>query len=109
MDDQFMHGLRATPPPHFVERLRQRLHHQDQPAPARSPTIRQRWVTAASVLAALGMFAFPSVRASAQAFLNLFRVVKFTAVPVDVGRINQLTKNGLDLPSLLGRQVEVLE
>jgi hypothetical protein len=58
------------------------------------------------LLAAL--LALPSGRASAQAFLDLFRVAHVAAVPVNVDRLNQLTQRGLDISSMIGSQVEVL-
>lgn len=108
MDDQFMHGLKATPSREFAERLRERLLRAGDRTTGRSPSTR-RWALAAVIVLGVGLFALPGVRASAQAFLNLFRVVNFTAVPVDVNRLKGLATGGLDLPSLIGQQVEVLE
>jgi len=54
------------------------------------------------------LVAFPSTRASAQAFLDLFRVVHIAAVPVNLERLNQLSQRGLDIPTIIGSQVEVL-
>ena len=108
MDDQFMHALKTPPRPEFSNRLRERLAGTADPAAPESSS-RPRWLLAAAVVLGVGLFALPSVRTSAQAFLNLFRVVNFTAVPVNVERINGLAQNGLDLPTLIGQQVEVLE
>lgn len=113
MDDRFMYGLRETPSPKFAERLNERLKQQERgeivTEPGRSSS---RWargaMTAAAGVLAVALFALPSVRASAQAFLNLFRVVNFTAVPVNTDRINQLNRSGLNLSTLIGKQVEVL-
>jgi len=58
---------------------------------------------------AVGAFTFPSVRAAAAAFLDLFRVVNFAPVAVQPERINQLTQLDLDLPAMLGKRVEVLK
>jgi hypothetical protein len=52
--------------------------------------------------------ALPSVRAGAESFLDLFRVVNFVAVPVQGQRIATLQR-GLDLPRLLGEQVHVVQ
>jgi len=107
-DDQFLYELRRDPPAELAERVRSRLNMDAQGPPA----IGRRWLpariagwTAAAVAAAL-LFTFPAVRASAQAFLDLFRVVNFVAVPVRPERIAQLTQ--LDLPHLLGDQIIVL-
>lgn len=51
---------------------------------------------------------FPSVRASAQAFLDLFRVINFTAVPVDPARVRRLVSEDLGLQQLIGGRVEKL-
>ena len=54
------------------------------------------------VLVLIAIAAFPSTRASAQAFLDLFRVVNIAAVPVNIDRLQQLSQQGLDIPTLLG-------
>lgn len=54
------------------------------------------------------LVAFPSTRASAQAFLDLFRVVHIAAVPVDIERLKQLSQRGLDIPTMIGSQLEVM-
>jgi hypothetical protein len=59
-------------------------------------------------LSLIAIAAFPSTRASAQAFLDLFRVVNVAAVPVNVDRLKQLSQRGLDIETLIGSQVEVL-
>ena len=107
-DDKFLYELRATPPPQFAEQLRKRLERLEPAAPVNTMTYRRSAVAALLVLA-VALLAFPSVRASAQAFLSLFRVVNFTAVPVDVNRIGTLGQSGIDLPSLIGQQVQVLQ
>ncbi len=107
-DDKFLYELRATPPPQFAEQLRKRLERLEPAAPVKTMTYRRSAVAALLVLA-VALLAFPSVRASAQAFLSLFRVVNFTAVPVDVNRIGTLGQSGIDLPSLIGQQVQVLQ
>jgi len=65
------------------------------------------WTAVASAVA----FAFmlPPVRAAAQSFLDLFRVKKFAAVPVDPERLARLQKGDLDLKALVSDQVEVVE
>jgi len=110
MDDSFLTDLRQSPSPEFAERLGARL--RAQPPPPSKP--HRPWLTSRLVVPALSaavvalLFTFPAVRASAQAFLNLFRVVNFVAVPVDRGRVDLLRGENLDLPSLIGEQVTVL-
>lgn len=60
------------------------------------------------VLLLIAVVALPSGRASAQAFLDLFRVAHVAAVPVHMDRLNQLTQRGLDISSMIGSQVEIL-
>ena len=61
------------------------------------------------VLAIVGLLSVPAVRASAQSFLALFRVVNFVAVPVDENRMVKLAAENLDPPHLIGEQMQVLE
>jgi hypothetical protein len=73
-------------------------------------TTRFRRAAIAVAIAALvaALVAVPAARTSAQAFLDLFRVVNVAAVPVNLDRLNQLGRNGLDMQTLIGSQVEVL-
>ena len=57
----------------------------------------------AAVLVAVGLFSIPAVRASAQAFLDLFRVRNFAAVSIDANRLAQLKNMQLDVESILGK------
>lgn len=110
MQDTFPHDAHPDPPRGFAGRLGGRLKGQGSTVitgEATSSVLRIGMVAAALIVAA-ALFIFPSARASAQAFLDLFRVVNFTAVPVDVNRINELSDKGLDIASLIGEQVEVL-
>ncbi|HEY2955845.1 MAG TPA: hypothetical protein VGK89_11425 [Candidatus Eisenbacteria bacterium] len=96
MDDRFMNELRRDPDPRFARELRARLRAQEtqNPEPAR-----RLGRTLAAVLAAalvVAPFAFPSVRASAQALLDLFRVRKFAAVQFDETRAEKLRQLGAD-------------
>ena len=69
----------------------------------------RRFVAPALVVLVLaGVMAVPAGRASAQAFLDLFRVAHVAAIPVNVDRLKQLSDRGLDIPTLIGSQVEVL-
>ena len=109
MDDRVLRALRESPSPEFAARLRARLHAQEASMPA---TATRRWrrpaAAALAAAASAALFVLPGVRASAQAFLDLFRVVNFTAVPVDLTRLDRLGDAGLDLRDLIGRHVEVL-
>lgn len=111
MDDQFMlTGLR-NPRPDFAAQLRQRLRGLDavRNRHARWRIAFRTVAYAASLLLAVGVFALPSFRAGAEAFLDMFRVVNFAAISVQQERVNALMgRQRLDLPRMLGEQVRVL-
>lgn len=114
MDDQFMLGGLRRPRAEFARRLSERLDELDieQPATPRytRPAARvTAW--AAAILLAVGAFAIPQVRAGAQAFLDLFRVVNFASVAVEPARIQEVLskQDGAELPRLLGEQFQILK
>ncbi len=109
MDEETLYSLRRTPPEEFVRRLRASLQAEQMPvvpAGARAGTLAALAACCAMVFAA---FTVPSVRAAAQAFLDLFRVVHIVGVPVGQQAMQRLQNAELDLPHLLGDQVEVLK
>ncbi|HEY4339719.1 MAG TPA: hypothetical protein VGM97_07230 [Steroidobacteraceae bacterium] len=110
MNDDFMQSALRQPPPPFAAQLRARLRHLDA---RRASSPRRRHVLravacAASLLLAVGLVALPAVRAGAETFLDLFRVVNFVAVPVPTQRIATL-QQGLDLPRMLGEQMHLVQ
>ncbi len=111
MDDEFLYSLHADPPAQFAERLRARLARREETVSWTGDGWRLTWriggAAAAAMLLGL-LFTFPTVRASAQAFLDLFRVINFTAVPVEPARISRLSGDDLGLRYLIGEQVEML-
>jgi hypothetical protein len=111
MDDSILDGFKREPPREFTERLRARL----QTIPSRAVVRDERaWLTRKALVAAVAivgvvsLFTIPAVRASAQAFLDMFRVVNFVAIPVERERVERLRSEQLDLPHLIGEQVTVL-
>src|SRR5262245_34431104 len=108
MDDEVLHRVRRQPSADFARRLRLRLEQADARASVPRPFGRVAAYAAALVLA-VGAFTFPSVRAAAAAFLDLFRVVNFAPVAVQPERVNQLTHLGLDVPAMLGKRIEILK
>jgi hypothetical protein len=107
VDDKFLTDARREPRPEFARQLRERLARQSPEtagggrvkfALPKGPAI---WAGAAAALVA-ALFLFPSVRASAQSFLDLFRVRNFAAVTVDAARLEQLRGMELDIKSILG-------
>ena len=113
MDDRFMHELEREPRPGFARELRGRLRSVEgaDPAAARWTATRLMPVLAPAltVAALVALFLFPSVRASAQAFLDLFRIRTFTAVSVDPDRMQQLQDGKLDLKSLIGDRIQTVK
>jgi hypothetical protein len=110
MEDTQLHSLRRDPTPAFAARLHASLREHETPR-SRTAWPRLKTVAAPAVIAVTlaGLLSVPSVRASAQSFLALFRVVNFVAVPVDESRIAMLESENLDPPHLIGEQVQVLE
>lgn len=110
-DDRFMHSLRREPLPEFARGLWNRLAPREtadetEPAPRRLVPV---LASAFAAIAIVALFVFPSVRASAQAFLDLFRVHNFVAVNVDPARFERLKGTSLDLKELVGSRMQVLQ
>lgn len=115
MDDRFLDSMREEPRPEFARDLHRRLRAQ---GPARAEGV-AGWLTGAlrvrtaaglatalAVALVVAAFTIPAVRASAQAFLDLFRVRNFAAITVDPARFEQLKSRNLDLQAILGDKVE---
>ena len=110
MDDTQLNSLRGEPSPAFTARLQQSLREQDaSTSRIEWPGVRSIAAPVLIVLAIVGLLSVPAVRASAQSFLALFRVVNFVAVPVDEDRMVKLAAENLDPPHLIGEQMQVLE
>jgi hypothetical protein len=110
VSDDFLSRLREEPRPEFAARLEGRLRELDEPERERRPW--RRFVPAlagAGLVAALALaFTLDPVRVAAREFLDLFRVKRFAAVPVDPQRLERLAKGGVDFKSLVADQVQVL-
>ncbi len=108
MDDRFLNQLRRDPRPEFTRSLSERLRRAASSRP--EPVVASDGLGFRPAFAAVGALAvvvvalamFPSVRASAQAFLSLFRVRNFATVPINRDRIEQLEKLGSGPLDLLG-------
>ena len=115
MNDDFMKALKQEPGEEFAKKLREKLAAEESleeelDAP-RGPARFLRPVLALAAAAAV-IVAFSTstaLRASAQAFLDLFRVHNFVAVRVDPARIEQLRSSKIDMKSILGDKIEELE
>ena len=109
MNDDFLHALRRDPDPEYARRLHERLGRQERPSGL--PAVRWKPMLAIATVGAsvIALFAFPSVRASAQAVLDLFRVRNFAAVEFDPDRLERLRTEGGDNPMLAFGAQEVLQ
>lgn len=109
MDDRFLHDMRREPDPAFEAGLRERLAAQEPVAGTSSARWRPLAAAAALAVVVAGLFAFPSVRASAQSFLDMFRVRTFTPVAVDPDRFRALESETIDLKGLISKNIEIVK
>ena len=89
MDDRMLHEYRRTPDPRFEQELRERLRQGERPRGVPRPVIRTLAV-ACALGVVVAIFAVPSVRVSAQAILDIFRVRRFAPVEFNQARIEAL-------------------
>jgi hypothetical protein len=110
MDDRMLHEYRREPDPEFARSLRERLRrHESSHARSARGTVRLL-AGACAALVVVALFTVPSVRVSAQAFLDLFRVRRFAAVEFSESRMKALQsieKGGG--PLVFDRQGKVLD
>lgn len=109
MDEETLYSLRRTPPEEFARRLRTSLQAQQMPLAPAGARVGKFVALAACCAMLFAVFTVPSVRAAAQAFLDLFRVVHIVGIPVGEQAMLRLQNTELDLPHLLGNQVEILK
>jgi hypothetical protein len=110
MDDALLNSLRQEPPPRFAAQLRARLAAGEERAGgAVRPRLRTVAMSAATVIILAGALSVPAVRASAASFLALFRVANFVAVEVDSTRLDALEAQQLDLRTLIGENMQVIQ
>jgi hypothetical protein len=106
--DAWLHALRAEPTPLFKAELRERLR-TDEPVAEPREWPRHALVAAAVVILVGAAISVPAVRASVARFVSLFRVVNFVAVPVDASRVERLQASDLQIDTLVGEHVQVLQ
>jgi hypothetical protein len=108
MDERFLESQRRAPRPEFANALRESL--AEAGDDERRGWRAAPWLAAAAgLVAVLGLFAFPAVRASAQAVLDLFRVREFAVVQVDPARLDQLRQRRFDPASLISGKPVTLQ
>lgn len=105
-DDKFLNDYRRDPPAGHARRLREKLRDQEemQHAPWRPMVL-----AAATVAVVAGLFAFPAVRAGAQAMLDMFRVRNFVAVPFNDARMEKLRSLDTDKAMMIFDRHEVIQ
>ena len=86
MDDRMLHEYRREPDPRFASDLRERLRRHERPRRLPSPRTTRILLAVAAAAAVAVVFAVPSVRVSAQAALDVFRVKRFAAVELKDSR-----------------------
>jgi len=114
MDDRFLHEHRCEPAPGFARSLRARLRQvEDVEADAKQSRWKPALVATFAVAVVALSFMLPSVRATAQNLLDLFRVRTFAPVAFDPAKLDKLKaltpKDGEGGPNMLFANVEVLE
>ncbi len=109
MDDRFLNELQQAPDPAFESELGARLRRQ-APAPLRAAFPWRPAVAVAAVAAVVvSLFAFPSLRVSAQSMLDMFRVRNFAAVKFDPSRLQKLHGQGQNDGLLMLGKTETLQ
>jgi len=92
MSDDFLNALYRAPSPDFARALRERLHALEAEPSGRSGSWRPSFATTVLVVALMagGSLAFPQVRATARALLDLFRQRTVADVTFDPARVEPL-------------------
>lgn len=107
--DDWLHALRSDPSPVFKAQLREQLRAQDPVAEARRDWSRRALIATAALIVVAVLTSVPTVRASVARFVSLFRVVNLVGVPVDAGHLDRLKAENLEIGTLIGEHVQVVE
>jgi hypothetical protein len=107
MDDRMLHEYRRAPDPRFARELRQRLRREERTRPHTGRALRVLG-SAVGVATVAALFTIPWVRASAQSFLELFRIRRFAAVQLSESRLETLRSLGDDPERLVFDRTERL-
>ena len=96
MDDRMLHEYRREPDPRFASDLRERLRRHERPRALPSPRAIRIVAAVAAAATVTVIFAVPSVRVSAQAVLDVFRVRRFAAIEFKESRRDLLASYQVD-------------
>lgn len=96
MDDRMLDEYRREPDPKFASDLRTRLRRLEQPRALSSRRATRIVAAVAAAAAIVVVFAVPSVRVSAQAFLDVFRVKRFAAIQFKESQSRRALLNLMD-------------
>jgi hypothetical protein len=107
MDDRMLHDYRRDPDPRFARELLGRLRRRER-FPLRTRGVRNALVAACGAALVAALFAIPWVRASAESFLELFRVRRFAAVELSESRLRTLRSLGENPGELVFDRTEKL-
>ena len=106
MDERMLHEFRRDPDPRFARELHGRLRRQEQAV--RGHRAARLLAVAGGVAVVAALFTIPSVRVSAQSFLELFRVRRFAAVEFNESRLESLRSMEKDRELLVFDRTEKL-
>jgi hypothetical protein len=109
VEDGWLHALRSDPSPLFKAQLRERLWAQEPVSETRRDWPRRLAFAATAVTVFAVLISVPAVRASVAQFVSLFRVINVVAVPVDSSRIERLKAEDLQIGTLIGEHVQVVQ
>lgn len=110
MDERKLHEYRREPDPRFASDLRERLRRHERPRALPSPRAIRIAAVVAVAAAITVVFAVPSVRVSAQAMLDVFRVKRFAAIEFKESRRDLLASIDKERGFLIfDRQEKVLD
>lgn len=94
MDDRMLDDYRRPPDPRFARDLRERLRRSERPRSFARGRLVRAVAGACGLALVAALFAIPSVRVSAQSFLEMFRVKRFAAVEFNESRLEKLRSMG---------------
>jgi len=110
MDDRMLHEYRRDPDPRFASGLRERLRRLERRRVLPSPFATRIVAAVAAAAAIVVVFAVPSVRVSAQAVLDVFRVRRFAAIPFKESRRDLLESMSKDEgPVIFDREEKLID